>query len=130
MKAKLNDKQKKFVAEYVKTTNATKSAAVSHNLDNPKSAAVQGSRMLRDANIRQAIDAALEAHGATPEFAVGRLKAIAEQDKEIGASRLAAKDILELHGWQRGDRPTLTLNVKQAFFKRSRATNPIDIEPN
>ena len=83
-------------------------------------AAVRSSRMLKNVNVKAAIEAALEHHGATPEFAVGRLKQIAEQDKEIGAARLASKDILELHGWHRGDRPTDELQIANAFFQETR----------
>lgn len=74
------------------------------------------SKAVNRPHIQAAIDAALEAHGATPEWAVGQLMKVAQQDDELGAKRLAAKDILELHGWNKADRPTLQLDIKNAFF--------------
>ena len=71
-------------------------------------------------HIQQAIDDALTLHGASPEWAVGQLAKVAKQDEELGAKRLASKDILELHGWRKEERPQLQLNVKNAFFNSSR----------
>lgn len=118
---KLTIKQKKFVALKVagkKNAEAYIEAGYSANTRNVAEA--EASRLTNKPNIQAAIDKALEHHGATPEFAVGRLKQIAEQEEEIGAARLAAKDILELHGWRKDQRPTVSLTFKSSFFNASR----------
>lgn len=118
MKSKgLTIKQKKFIAHKVAgATNAKAYIDAGYSVTSRPVAEVNASRLLNKANIQQAINEALEHHNATPEFAVGRLKAIAEQSKELGASRLASKDILELHGWNRGDKPQVTLDIRNASF--------------
>lgn len=122
---KLTVRERKFVASKVKgSTNAKAYVEAGYSVKKRSTADVNASKLLKKAKIQDAINQALEHHGATPEFAVGRLKEIAEQNKEIGAARLASKDILELHGWQRGERPNITLQVDNAsFFHNSR---PID----
>lgn len=79
-------------------------------------------------HIQKAIDDALEKHGATPEWAVKQLMRVAEQDKEVGAKRLASKDLLELHGWSKSERPTMTLDIKNAFFGEGRGNEPTVID--
>ncbi len=117
----LTIKQKKFVAAKVSgKTNALSYIQAGYSAPNSNVANANSSKLLQKNNIQQAIERALEHHGATPEFAVGRLKQIAEQNKEIGAARLASKDILELHGWHRGDRPTVELQIANAFFNDTR----------
>lgn len=105
--------------------------ASGYSADNKPVATVAASRLYNKPSIQQAIEEALTFHQATPEFAVGRLKTIAAQDKEIGAARLASKDLLELHGWNKNERPSLQLNVKNAFFGNSRtnANNSITDQP-
>lgn len=121
---KLTIKQKKFVANKIAgKRNALAYIDAGYSAPTRNTAEANASKLLNQHNIQQAIDVALEHHGATPEFAVGRLKQIAEQDKEIGAARLASKDILELHGWHRGDRPTVTLEIGNAFFNATRPNN-------
>lgn len=71
-------------------------------------------------HIQQAIDTAMEAQGMNPEYLVGKLKEVVDQDKEIGAKRLAIMDGLQLQGWRKDERPTLQLNVKNAFFNNKR----------
>ncbi len=119
----LSIRQKKFVANKISgQTNDAAYVKAGYKASNGNVARVEGSKLLNKPNIQAAIEAALTHHEATPEFAVGRLKQIAEQDKEIGAARLASKDILELHGWHRGDRPTVTLEIGNAFFNQTRPT--------
>lgn len=114
---KLTIKQKKFVANKVKgMKNAQAYKEAGYSSSSRAVAEVNSSRLLKQDNIQKAIDKALEFHEATPEFAVGRLKAIAEQNKELGASRLASKDLLELHGWKRGDRPTISVTADNIGF--------------
>lgn len=122
---KLTIKQKKFVAEVVKGTPKSHAYKKIYNPQTQNKASIyrQASEVSSKPHVQAAIDQALEHHGATPEFAVGRLKQIAEQNKEIGAARLASKDLLELHGWKRGDRPQISLDIKQAFFQQSRTLN-------
>lgn len=120
-KPRLTVKQTKFVANKVKGMAGYKAyTEAGYKANSYMIAASEASKLTKKPTIQAAIDSALESHGATPEFAVGRLKQIAEQNKEIGAARLASKDILELHGWQRGDRPTVSLQIGNAFFGDSR----------
>lgn len=118
---RLTIKQKKFVANKVAgKKNAEAYVQAGYKATTRNVAEVEGSRLTNKPNIQAAIDKALEFHGATPEFAVGVLKQVADQEDEIGAKRLAAKDILELHGWRKDERPQMSLNIKQAFFTESR----------
>lgn len=118
---RLTGKERKFVLAKVKgDTNVDAYKKAGYAPMNRKAVSVNASQIHTKPHIQQAIQDALALHEATPEFAVGRLKAIAEQDKEIGASRLASKDILELHGWRKEERPNLQVSVKNAFFNASR----------
>lgn len=66
----------------------------------------------------------------TPEWAVAQLKKVAEQDVELGAKRLAAKDALELMGWNKSQKPQVTLEVKSDFFegRRTEGRTVIDVD--
>ncbi len=122
MKKKLTMKERKFIAAKVKGQTdlaAYKNAGYSI-LKNNNSMRVNANKVKKRPHISEAIDKALLFHEATPEFAVGRLKAIAEQEKELGASRLASKDILELNGWRKEERPQLQVSIKSAFFNSHR----------
>lgn len=123
---KLTVKQKKFVAGVVEGKSQTKAYSDAGYSGEGITARANASRLATNDNIQQAIENALSFHNATPEFAVGRLKQIATQDKEIGAARLASKDILELHGWRKNERPTVSLTVNQSFFGKARARPIID----
>lgn len=125
---RLKPAEKKFVAEYVKTNNGTKSVMNAYGLANKASASVRSSRMLKKVSIQKAIDDALQKVGATPEFAVQVLADVAEQTEEIGARRLAAKDILELHGWRKDTRPQTTLQINNSFFTESIGNKQVDSE--
>jgi phage terminase small subunit len=128
---RLTIKQKKFVAAKIAgKTNHAAYVEAGYSAPTLNTATSEGSKLHRKPSIQAAIDKALEFHEATPEFAVGRLKSIAAQDVEIGAARLASKDILELHGWRKDERPQVSLNIKQAFFTQSRtkAQEPIEGE--
>lgn len=126
-KKKLTVRERKLVINKVKgmkNADAYIQAGYSPgNTDN--SLRVNASKTINKPHIQAAIEEALEAQGATPEWAVAQLKKVAEQDTEIGAKRLAAKDILELHGWNKTDRPTVQLQVKNAFFQGGRKTDDI-----
>lgn len=124
---KLTVKQKKLAKAKIQgKTNieAYKEAGYSttgnYNVD-----AVNATRAVNKPHIQAVIDNALQAQGFTPEWAVAQLGKVAEQDKEIGAKRLAAKDILELHGWNKADKPNVTVQFKNAFFNNKRQTNEI-----
>jgi hypothetical protein len=124
---KLTPKQAKFVKAKIEG-KSNRTAALVAGAPTPVAADKYAQRQSNNVQVRQAIEDALKAHGATPEYAVGILKEVADQDKEIGARRLAAKDILELHGWQRGDRPTVSVEIANAFFNQTRQ-NIIDQTP-
>lgn len=127
-KSKLTDKQRKFVKAKVAGKNnieAYKDAGYavmeSHNANK-----VNAHKVAHMPTVQEAINEALEISGATPEFAVRQLKKIADQDDEMGAKRLASMNILELHGWNKADRPTMTLDIKNAFFGGGRQTDGPD----
>lgn len=86
---------------------------------------VNASRAIKRPSVQALINEALEVHGATPEWAVAQLKHVAEQNKELGAKRLASKDILELHGWNKTEKPGLQLDIKNAFFGGARKVDNI-----
>lgn len=115
----LDLKQKRYVTARVRGASK-QGAALIAGAKTPVAASQYANRMSKNVSVQQAIDNALELLEATPEFAVRRLKQIAEQDEEIGAARLASKDILELHGWRKNERPTVSLTVNNAFFGASR----------
>ena len=126
----LTGKQRKFVKAKVEGMNNMEAYAdAGYSTKNRDVVKAQSSTLRNKPHIQKAIDDALELHGATPEWAVKQLMSVAKQDKEIGAKRLASKDILELHGWNKADRPTLKLEVKNAFFQGGRDRGGvIDVE--
>lgn len=81
----------------------------------------------RRPHVQQAIDDALAKQGLSVEWAVEQLGKVAEQDEEMGAKRLATKDILELHGWNKKDKPNVQVEIKGDFFAnfRNRDTDSI-----
>lgn len=127
MSKRLTVKQKKFVSEVVKGNKSQAKAYVDagYKATTDNVARVEGSKLMRKPSIQMAIDKALEKTGATPEFAVQVLADVAEQTDEIGARRLAAKDILELHGWRKDTRPQTTLQINNSFFTESMASNRV-----
>ena len=131
-KKKLTMKERKLIKAKVQgMTNIDAFKAAGYATDTtPKAVSVNASRAINRPHIQDAINAALEAQGLTPEWAVAQLGKVAAQDDEIGAKRLAAKDLLELHGWNKAERPTMQLQVKNAFFSNGRNTNEgiIDVE--
>lgn len=122
MKKKLNIRERKYVKAKVQgKQNLEAMAEAGYSTSNKQAAAVYASQMNKRPHIQQAIEDALEAQGATPEWAVAQMMKVAAQDEEMGAKRLAAMNILELHGWNKKDRPTLELNIKNAsFFNQGR----------
>jgi phage terminase small subunit len=127
LKKKLNIKEKKLVKERISgKTQLQAYGDAGYSVKNKEAAQVNASVKFNKPHIQKAIDDALALHGATPEWAVGQLMKVAEQDKEVGAKRLASKDILELHGWNKADRPTVQIQIKDAFFSEGREV--IDVE--
>ena len=123
MAKKLTPKERKYAVARIKGETQLKAYQEAGYAESTRNGdKVNAHKIEHRPHVQEAIERALQLHEATPEFAVGRLKAIAEQDKEIGASRLASKDILELHGWNKNERPNLQVNVKNAFFSASRKT--------
>lgn len=131
-KRKLTIQEKRLVAARVQgATQVEAYRAAGYSVKDKKIAAINATRKINKPHIQQAIDEALAAEGATPQWAVAQLKAVAEQNAEVGAKRLAAKDILELHGWNKADRPTVQLDIKNAFFQGARKTEStiLDVTP-
>lgn len=123
----LNIRQKRFVKAKIEGKSNLKAyEEAGYSVKNKLSAKSEATKLKGKPHIQKAIDEALAFHGLTPEYAVGQLAKIVEQDKEVGAKRLAIKDVLELHGWNKADRPTLQLSVKNAFFGEGRKV--IDVE--
>jgi phage terminase small subunit len=118
---KLKPRDKKLVAGIVSgKTQLEAYKDAGYSVTSNEVGRVNAHRAVNRPHIQQAIEDALELHGATPEWAVSQLMKVAAQDEEIGAKRLAAKDILELHGWNKNEKPTVQLQVKNAFFKSGR----------
>ena len=129
-KQKLTIKEKKFVAAKIagKTNRdayreAGYSTAMAKNtLD------VAASTVNRRPSVQAAIDAGLAKAGLSPEYAIQQLAKIVEQDDELGAKRLAIKDVLELHGWNKADRPTVHVKLEGSFFNSARTKEPLEGE--
>jgi hypothetical protein len=120
-KKELNIREKKLVKARVEgKTQLAAWKEAGYSVNNKDAAQVAASQKFSKPHIQQAINDALEMHKATPEWAVLQLKKVAEQDDELGAKRLATMNILELHGWSKNERPTLQLQVKNAFFDSGR----------
>ena len=126
---KLKPREKKLVKAIVEgktQTQAYKEAG--YAVMNTHADSVNATRKVNKPHIQQAINDALEAQGATPEWAVSQMMKVAAQDDEMGAKRLAAMNILELHGWNKTDRPSVQLQVKNAFFQGGRGVIDVQAE--
>lgn len=120
-------KERKFVKARVSGKNLAESYKAGYSANtNYNVMRVAGGKVEKRPHVQQAIEAALEAQGLTPEWAVAQLGKVAKQDEELGAKRLASKDILELHGWNKNERPNLELNIKNAFFQGGRQSRSND----
>lgn len=122
-KKKLTMKERKFVKLKIQGKTNSDAYNGSYSPQKAEVARVAGSVVGSRPHVQQAIEDALQAQGMTPEWAVAQLKKVAEQDEELGAKRLAAKDALELMGWNKSHRPQVTLEVKSAFFEGRRTDN-------
>ncbi len=100
--AELNGKQLLFVAEYIKTNNATK-AAINAGYS-PRAAEVQGHRLLSNAKIQERIKAAqADIQGMFAKEALSSIKTILQlrDTAENETVRLkAAQDILDRAGFK------------------------------
>lgn len=130
MKNNLTVKQKKFVAKVVNGKTKTDAYKEVYNPTTTKKESIyrQAHEVSKKPQVQQAINEALELHGLTPEVAIGELSKIVHQDEEIGAKRLAIKDVLELHGWRKDTRPQTTLQINNSFFTESRGREQVDSE--
>lgn len=129
-KQKLTIKEKKFVAAKIagKTNrDAYREAGYSTNT-NLATIDSAASAINTRPNIQAAIDAGLASAGLTPEYAIKELEKIVSQDDELGAKRLAIKDVLELHGWNKADRPQVHVKLEGSFFNAARTKDPIEGE--
>lgn len=121
-KQKLTIKQKKLAKAKIEgKTHLQAYEAAGYSITGNKN--VDNTNAVRAVNkphIQQAINDALELHGATPEWAVSQLMKVAAQDEELGAKRLANMNLIELHGWNKSERPGLQLEIKNAFFSARR----------
>lgn len=124
-KKTLTGKQNKMIVERTKDTTAPHYEIIrraGYNVNTTTTKGKQTATQIYGENMRKPeiqirIDQALEAQGATPEFAIGVIKEVAEQKKEVGARRLAANDLLELNGYKKSAISNLNLNVNKGFFR-------------
>jgi phage terminase small subunit len=118
---RLTGKQKAFITEYLKNGRNGAQAALKVYNANYNVARSISSENLTKPNIQFAIEQALISQDATPEFAVGTIKKVAEQvEINPSAALNASVKILELHGWNKADRPDMKIQVKNAFFNGTR----------
>lgn len=123
IKKKLTGKERKYAIAKIKgATNIDAYKQAGYAIAKPNTMKNEASIINKRPHIQAVINEALERENLTPELAVSELKKIVVQDKEIGAKRLAIRDTLELHGWRKDDRPTLSISVKNAFFTAKRDT--------
>lgn len=115
---KLDVRERKLVAAKVQGLSHAKAFKQAGYAPNsaPATVRTEATKKVNQPHIQQAIDDALAKQGLTPEWAVNQLGKVAGQDEEMGAKRLASINILELHGWNKQERPTVQLSVKNAFF--------------
>lgn len=121
-KQKLTIKETKFAAAKIagkKDLDAYAEAGYSVN-KNSQINAVAASQIKARPNVQAAIDAGLAKAGLTPEYAIEQLAKIVAQDEEMGAKRLAIKDALELHGWNKADKPQVHVKIEGSFFSAAR----------
>lgn len=120
----LTIKESKFVAARVSGMTQPQSlVAAGYSIPKTKRGIYSvANRVEKRPDVQKAIQEALDLIGASPEYAVKQLYKVADQDIELGAKRLAAKDILELHGWKKAERPQVALDIRNAFFGRPRET--------
>ena len=119
----LTVKQKKFVANKIKGLNNTTAYIEAGYNVSTDVARANASRMLTKANVSEAIDLALTKLEATPEYAVSRVKDVAElevTDRSAPSILKASTTILELHGWRKEERPTTQLKITNAFFSSTK----------
>jgi phage terminase small subunit len=122
---KLTHKERKFVKQKIAGASDAEAYNSAYSPQNNNVARVAAHKVKNRPHVQQAIEAALEAQGLTAEWAVAQLGKVAAQDDELGAKRLASKDILELHGWNKNERPTVQIQMKNAFFQTGRQLDDI-----
>lgn len=126
-KRKLTRKQRAFITEYIKNgQNGVQAVLRAYDTSYDTARAI-ASENLAKPNIKEAIEMALAKSEVTPEFAIGNIKKVATlTDENPTASLSANKLILQLHGWKEGERPSTTLQIKNAFFNKPRNTSTND----
>ncbi len=77
----LTPKQRSFIVEYIKNGGDAQNAYLeAFDTDKKTTASVNGSRLVRQGNIQEAIKAIIETEGLTDVFLIGRLKKIMDVD--------------------------------------------------
>lgn len=84
-------KQRKFVAEYLKTGNGTQAALAVYNTDSPEVAGSIASDNLK----KQRVQELIESHA---EFAAHRVRELAGQEDNLNVALTASRDILDRSG--------------------------------
>lgn len=128
-KKRLTPKERLLVKAKVEGKTDIQAGRIAGYSPNGKDTTVKAAvgEVKRRPHVQQAIDDALAKQGLSVEWAVEQLGKVAEQDEEMGAKRLATKDILELHGWNKKDKPNVQVEIKGDFFAnfRNRDTDSI-----
>lgn len=117
--AELQPRQRKYVAGRAKGL-PKRQAALKAGLPTPRAADKFAERQSKNVAVQRAIDEALLKHGADPDFAVTKIVNVANMkiDNKSAPSVLkAANNILELHGWNKNEKPNMTVNFNQFFSK-------------
>jgi phage terminase small subunit len=127
----LTIKERKFVKAYVSgkgKTAAYKEAGYSTSTAKNVNASA-AYNVAKRPHIQAAIEEALVKLNYTPEFAVEQIGKVAAQDEELSPKLKASEKILELHGWNKAERPTLQLDIRNAFFNGGRQQDVIESNP-
>lgn len=121
-KRKLTVKQQKFAAKVAGGSSKVDAYREVYNTNttNKQTLYREAHETARKPQVQEAIDNALIKLHATPEYAVSKIKSVSDMelnDRSASSVLKASNTILELHGWRKDERPTTTLNIKNAFFK-------------
>lgn len=94
---RLSAKEEKFVLEIARGQNQTQAAVAAFDVGSLDSAKSIGSRLMKQPDIREAIDAVLATEGLTKTHLVRRLKDHVDQEADPGVSLRAVETGLKLH---------------------------------
>ena len=94
---KLTTKEERFVMEIVQGKSQTQAAVTAFDVGSLDSAKTIGCRLMKDADIQEAITAVMETEGLTRRYLVKRLKSHVENEADPNVSLRAVDMGLKLH---------------------------------